>query len=87
MEISNNINAMQTYSNRLNDNAQELANAAFENQAKTTNENTTAANEENSNDIARNLTDNISLQNGLDAQVRSINTSNQILGTVLDIKS
>lgn len=85
MEISGNINAIGAYTNRLNDNAQELASETFQNEA-TDMPTVTQANSNNS-DITRNLTDNISIQNGFDAQIRSINANDEILGTMLDIKS
>lgn len=78
MEISNNLQALQAYSAKLDENASDLSQASFE---------LADSQKEQTGDIARNLTDNISLQNGFDAQVRSIDTKNEILGTVLDIIS
>lgn len=37
--------------------------------------------------IAREMTDQISVENGFDAQVRSIQTQDDALGTMLDIRS
>lgn len=38
-------------------------------------------------ELSRDLTDQITIEGGFDAQVRSIKTQDEILGTLLDIKS
>ncbi len=40
---------------------------------------------ENPADFARLLTDNISLEVGIDAQIRSIKTQEEVMGTLLDM--
>lgn len=42
---------------------------------------------ERGTDLSRDLTDQITIEGGFDAQVRSIKTQDEILGTLLDIKS
>lgn len=79
MQIDNNVNAMKTYSQDMDKNAQNIA-------SKTTNSLNEGANQANSG-ITRDLTDSISTQNGFDAQVKSINTQNQMMGNMLDIMS
>lgn len=71
MEISNNVNAIQNQLTQLNDNASSISNAGL---------NTNA-----SEDITRALTDNISLENGIDAQIASISTQDDVLGMLLDV--
>lgn len=72
MEVNNNINAMQNQFNQLNQNAQSITDAGLK------------AN--GSEDVGRVLTDNISLENGIDAQIASIKTEDEVFGTLLDIK-
>lgn len=71
MEISNNINSMQNHFNQLDKNSTTIANSSLQ--------------PEKSDNIARSLTDNISLENGIDAQIASIQTKDEVFGTLLDI--
>lgn len=86
MQVNNNINAMQSYTNALNDNAKDIASTTNASatpeaqQAQSVNETT-----QSTGDITRDLTDNISIENGFDAQINSIQTQNEMYGTLLNI--
>ncbi len=68
MEISSNINSIQTNMNNFNNNVEKLSQGA-----------------DVSESVSRLLTDNISLENGIDAQINSIKTQEEVMGTLLDI--
>ncbi len=71
MEIYSNVNTIQNQMNQFNNNASKIANAG--------------ESLEKSSDISKPLTDNISLENGLDAQVNSIKTQDEMIGSLLNI--
>ncbi len=71
MEIYSNVNTIQNQMNQFNNNASKIANAG--------------ESVEKSSDISKPLTDNISLENGLDAQVNSIKTQDEMIGSLLNI--
>ncbi len=76
MQISSNINMIQNQMSQLNSNATELSSVGLVSENTNANE---------SSDATRVLTDNISLENGLDAQINSIKTQDEMIGNTLDI--
>lgn len=86
MDISN-VNAMNSYTNQLNQNADKLAQTTT-NAVENGNSQVQSVDQtEETNDLGRILTDNISIENGFDAQVRSIQTQDEVLGTLFDARS
>ncbi len=68
MEISSNVNAIQTNMNNYENSVSRLADGV-----------------DVADDISRIMTDSISLEAGIDAQIRSIKTQEEVMGTLLDI--
>ena len=90
-----NQSAMGAYSNFMANNAQNVANVntdgyeatrtVFQNNG-TGDVSAVSETTGSSTSLARELTDQISIENGFDAQVRSISTQDEILGTLFDMK-
>lgn len=84
MQVGNNVNSMQNYTNDMNNNANSIAqtttNAISGLQSPEQAQNVSA-----SQDIARDLTDQISIEGGFDAQIKSIQTQDQMTGSLIDI--
>lgn len=87
MDINNNMNAMNSYTNQLTQNADKL-NQITTNGLESNNAQTPLVSETDApSSVGRILTDNISLENGFDAQVRSIQAKDEVLGTLFDARS
>lgn len=85
MQIGSNINAMQNYMSEMNQNATSIAQTttnAIEGQQEPQEAQEVSA----SQDITRDLTDQISIENGFDAQINSVQTQDDIMGTLIDMR-
>lgn len=88
MQINDNVNAMRNFTTQMNQNADNMTQTTVGNLGNATDSKEAVTQAEQTNyqkdDVSRILTDEITIENGLDAQIRSVNTQNQMLGSLLD---
>ena len=93
MQVSGNTNAMTSISNWMNNNANNVANVNTEGYKSTQ---TTISNSEgsivaqsskteNGTDLAKELTDQISIEKSLEANVKAVQTQDTMVGSLLDL--
>lgn len=91
MQVDN-LSSIYDHMNNFNQNAQKIAEVtthhfdANDVQPNQDTQNIQNAQNTSHEDLSRVLTDNISLENGFDAQIKSIQTQNQVLGGLFDIR-
>ncbi len=76
--ISSNVNSLQTNQTFMNNNAQNIANS-------NTTKPSDSSSEKSQTNLAKELTDQIVIENVNDANVASIKTQEQMFGSLLDI--
>lgn len=87
MQVGSNINAMQNYTSEMNQNANSIAQTTTNATQGLDTPPSEQAQEVSQGDIARDLTDQISIENGFDAQIKSVQTQDQMAGTLFDMKA